>query len=70
MQRIDQALVIVEDDVITDREFALKKQYIVTQYKLSGQEFNETPEFNSQLLNHMIQIKLQENYARRVGIED
>ncbi len=66
---IDQALVIVEDDVITDREFALKKQYIVTQYKLSGQEFNETPEFNSQLLNHMIQIKLQENYARRVGIE-
>ena len=66
---VDQALVIVEDDVITDREFALKKQYIVTQYRLSGQEFNETPEFNNQLLSHMIEIKLQENYANRIGIE-
>lgn len=67
---LDQAIVIIEDDVITQSEFEEKLSFTMNQYRISGNQLPVDQEaFKKQLLEHMITTRLQMNYAMNNGLE-
>ena len=66
---LDQAIVIIEDDVITQSEFEKKLNFVINQYKMSGNSLpNDRSAFQKQLLDSMVNIRLMLNYARKSGL--
>ena len=66
---LDQAIVIIEDDVITQSEFQDKLRFITNQYRISGNPLpNDRSAFRQQILDGMINIRLQINYAKKFGL--
>ena len=67
---LDQAVVIIEDDVITQIEYQKKLRFILNQYKLTGNQPPRDMEvFYKQVLENMIQKRLQIQFARKAGLE-
>jgi len=67
---LDQAIVIIENDVITQNEFQKKINFVISQYKINNQPIpNDLQAFRKQILDHMINARLQVNYATRQGLE-
>ena len=67
---LDQAIVIIEDDVITRSEFEEKLSFTMNQYRVSGNQLPVDQEaFREQILEHMINTRLQINYAKNNGLE-
>ena len=67
---LDQAIVIIEDDVITQNEYQQKLKYVMNNYRINNQPIpNDLEAFRKQVLDHMINTRLQINYARRNGLE-
>ncbi len=67
---LDQAIVIIEDDVITQSEFEEKLSFTMNQYRVSGNQLPVDREaFREQILEHMITTRLQINYAKNNGLE-
>jgi len=67
---LDQAIVIIENDVITQNEFQKKIDFVIAQYKINNQPLpNDIEAFRKQILDHMISARLQINYANRQGLE-
>ena len=67
---LDQAIVIIEDDVITQSEFEEKLSFTMNQYRINGNQLPVDQEaFQKQLLEHMITTRLQMNYAINNGLE-
>ena len=66
---LDQAIVIIEDDVITQSEFQDKLKFIINQYRISGNPLpNDRSAFRQQVLDGMVNIRLQLNYAKKFGL--
>ena len=66
---LDQAIVIIENDVITQNEFQ-KINFVIAQYKINNQPLpNDIEAFRKQILDHMISARLQINYANKQGLE-
>ena len=66
---LDQVIVIIEDDVITQSEFQDKLKFITNQYRISGNPLpNDRSSFRQQILDGMINIRLQVNYAKQFGL--
>ncbi len=66
---LDQVIVIIEDDVITQSEFQDKLKFIINQYRISGNPLpNDRSSFRQQILDGMINIRLQVNYAKQFGL--
>ena len=66
---LDQAIVIIEDDVITQSEFEKKLNFVINQYKMSGNSLpNDRSAFQKQLLDSMVNTRLMLNYARKSGL--
>mgnify|MGYP005642104163 FL=1 len=67
---IDQAIVIIENDVITQSEFEKKFNFIMNQYRVAGQPMpSNIKTLKKQILEHMINTRLQLQYAERNGLE-
>ena len=67
---LDQAVVIIEDDVITQIEYQKKLRFILNQYQLTGSQPPQDMEaFYKQVLENMIQKRLQIQFARKAGLE-
>ena len=67
---LDQAIVIVENDVITQIEYQKRLRFILNQYQLTGQQPPQDKEaFYKQVLDHMINKRLQMQFARNNGLE-
>ena len=67
---LDQAIVIIEDDVITQNEYQQKLKFVMNNYRINNQPIpNDLEAFRKQVLDHMINTRLQINYARRNGLE-
>ena len=67
---LDQAIVIIENDVITQSEFERKLNFVISQYKVSGNPLpKDTSAMQEQVLAQMVNIRLQLNYAERMGLE-
>jgi peptidyl-prolyl cis-trans isomerase SurA len=67
---IDQAIVIIENDVITQSEFEKKFNFIMNQYRIAGQPMpSNIKTLKKQILEHMINTRLQLQYAERNGLE-
>ncbi len=67
---LDQAIVIIENDVITQSEFQKKLTFVLNQYKISGNPLpNDRTAFNKQVLEHMVNNRLQIQFAKRYGME-
>ena len=67
---LDQAIVIIENDVITQTEYQKKLRFILNQYKLTGSQPPQDMEaFYKQVLENMIQKRLQIQFARKAGLE-
>lgn len=67
---LDQAIVIIENDVITQNEFQKKINFVIAQYKINNQPLpNDIEAFRKQILDHMISARLQINYANKQGLE-
>ena len=67
---LDQAIVIIESDVITQSEFQRKLNFIKNQYRLAGRPMPaDTTSLQKQILEHMINTRLQLQYAKRNGLE-
>ena len=67
---LDQAIVIVENDVITQIEYQKRLRFILNQYQLNGQQPPQDKEaFYKQVLDHMINKRLQMQFARNNGLE-
>ena len=67
---LDRAIVILEDDVITQSEFGTKLNFVLNQYKLGGNSLpNDMNAFQKQLLNNMVDTRLMLNYAKNYGID-
>ena len=66
---LDQAIVIIEDDVITQSEFQNKLKFIINQYRISNNPLpNDRNAFRDKVLNDMVNIRLQINYAKKSGL--
>ena len=66
---LDQAIVIIEDDVITQSEFQNKLKFIINQYRISNNPLpNDRSAFREKVLNDMVNIRLQINYAKKSGL--
>ena len=66
---LDQAIVIIEDDVITQSEFQDKLKFIINQYRISGNPLpNDRGAFRQQILDGMVNTRIQLNYAKRFGL--
>ena len=66
---LDQAIVIIENDVITQSEFEKKLTFIISQYTIRGKALpNDTDIMREQVLAQMINVRLQLNYAQRMGL--
>ena len=67
---LDQAIVIIENDVITQSEFEKKFNFIMNQYRVAGQPApSNIKTLKKQILEHMINTRLQLQYAERNGLE-
>ena len=67
---LDQAIVIIENDVITQSEFEKKLGFIISQYKVSGNSLpRDRSAMHEQVLDKMINTRLQLNYAEKMGLE-
>ena len=67
---LDQAIVIIENDVITQSEFEKKLNFIISQYTISGKTLpQDTDLMQEQVLGQMVNVRLQLNYADRMGLE-
>ena len=67
---LDQAIVIIENDVITQTEYQKKLRFILNQYRLAGSQPPQDMEaFYKQVLENMIQKRLQIQFARKAGLE-
>ena len=67
---LDQAIVIIENDVITQSEYQKKLRFILNQYRLAGSQPPQDMEaFYKQVLENMIQKRLQIQFARKAGLE-
>jgi peptidyl-prolyl cis-trans isomerase SurA len=67
---LDQAIVIIENDIITQNEFQKKINFVIAQYKINNQPLpNDIEAFRKQILDHMISARLQINYANKQGLE-
>ena len=67
---LDQAIVIIENDVITQSEFERKLNYVISRYKVSGNPLPEdTSAMQEQVLAQMVNVRLQLHYAERLGLE-
>jgi len=67
---LDQAIVIIENDVITQSEFEKKLSFLISQYKISGNALpKDTGVMQEQVLAQMVNIRLQLNYAEKMGLE-
>ena len=67
---LDQAIVIIENDVITQIEYQKRLRFILNQYQLTGQQPPQDKEaFYKQVLDHMINKRLQMQFARNNGLE-
>ena len=67
---LDQAIVIIENDVITQTEYQKKLRFILNQYQLTGsQPPRDMEAFYKQVLENMIQKRLQIQFARQAGLE-
>jgi len=67
---LDQAIVIIENDVITQSEFERKLGFIISQYKVSGNSLpRDRSAMHEQVLDKMINTRLQLNYAEKMGLE-
>ena len=66
---LDQAIVIIEDDVITQSEFENKLKFIINQYRISENPLpNDRNAFREKVLDDMVNIRLQINYAKKTGL--
>tara|TARA_Y100000996_G_scaffold284321_1_gene224420 strand:+ start:319 stop:1668 length:1350 start_codon:yes stop_codon:yes gene_type:complete len=66
---LDQAIVIIENDVITQLEYQKKLNFITNQYKISGSPLpTDQNTFREQILESMINTRLQLNYAKSSGM--
>tara|TARA_B110000238_G_scaffold132928_1_gene143272 strand:+ start:3359 stop:4702 length:1344 start_codon:yes stop_codon:yes gene_type:complete len=67
---LDQAIVIIENDVITQSEFEAKLNFLINQYEMSGTPLpRDMGAMREQLLEQMVSIRLQLTYAARMGLE-
>jgi len=67
---LDQAIVIIENDVITQSEFEKKFNFIMNQYRVAGQPApSNIKTLKKQILEHMINTRLQLQYAEQNGLE-
>ena len=66
---LDQTIVIIENDVITQSEYQKKLNFIINQYKISGNPLPaDQGAFRKQVLESMINTRLQLNYAKNSGM--
>ena len=66
---LDQAIVIIENDVITQSEYQEKLNFIINQYRISGNPLPaDQSAFREQVLESMINTRLQLNYAKNSGM--
>jgi len=67
---LDQAIVIIEEDVITQSEYQKKLIFVLNQYKISGNPLpKDRDAFNKQVLEHMINNRLQIQFAKKNGMD-
>ncbi|MDB2461340.1 peptidylprolyl isomerase [Gammaproteobacteria bacterium] len=67
---LDQAIVIIENDVITQSEYQNKLKFIIDQYRLAGNPLpNDLEAFRQKILDQMVNTRLQMNYAKKNGLE-
>jgi len=66
---LDQAIVIIENDVITQSEYQEKLNFLLKQYEVSGNSLPaDLSAFREQVLESMINSRLQINYAKQTGM--
>ena len=67
---LDQAIVIIENDVITQSEYQKKLSFIINQYRISGKPLpKDRGAFNKKVLDHMVSNRLQIQFAEKYGME-
>ena len=67
---LDQAIVIIENDVITQSEYRSRLKFVIDQYRLAGNTLpNDLEAFRKQILDQMINTRLQMHYAKKNGLE-
>ena len=67
---LDQVIVIIENDVITQSEYQNRLKFVIDQYRLRSNPLpNDMKSFRQQILDQMINTRLQIHYARRSGLE-
>ena len=66
---LDQAIVIIENDVITQAEYQNQLKFVIDQYRLTGNPLpNDLDAFRQQILDKMIITRLQMHYAQNNGL--
>ena len=66
---LDQAIVIIENDVITQAEYQNRLKFVIDQYRLTGNPLpNDLDAFRQQILDQMIITRLQMHYAQNNGL--
>lgn len=66
---LDQAIVIIENDVITQAEYQNRLKFVIDQYRLTGNPLpNDLDAFRQQILDKMIITRLQMHYAQNNGL--
>ena len=66
---LDQAIVIIENDVITQAEYQNRLKFVIDQYRLTGNPLpNDFDAFRQQILDQMIITRLQMHYAQNNGL--
>ena len=67
---LDQAIVIIENDVITQSEFEEKLNFLLNQYRISGNKLpQDRSAFQKQILDRMVNTRLQLNHGKKIGVE-
>ncbi|MEC7885931.1 MAG: peptidylprolyl isomerase [Pseudomonadota bacterium] len=67
-QLIDQAIVIIGDDVITEREFVRRFEFVKIQYRLTGRRIEDEESLKKELLDHLVDVRLHLNFAKENNI--
>ncbi len=67
-EMLDRVLVVVNDDVITESEFANRVRIIGQQIEQSGARLPALEQLQAQVLEHMVMGRLQMQTAERFGI--
>ena len=66
---LDQAIVIIENDVITQAEYQNRLKFVIDQYRVTGNPLpNDLDAFRQQILDQMIITRLQMHYAQNNGL--